>query len=404
MQRALLKSSSRVVQSGFEMAELENDMCPSPLCAKFSATSAGPVREELLTASPADVECADVELTDETGDVSAENASAEENDADDAAADADASAATDAEGFPAGARGRRRRKRAVRGEARRARSMPQRGRKEEKEEEIEEKEKKKKTFRPSLLLKIRPTNLEDAMARFFDSDFSEAPKFEYAFSDEVVNKAFEENSSVCFEHLGAAKRIIDKVHSAYGGPDAFMQRMYGEEKAPCEELRQMVADYLKEHNVDDKVEIRLVEGMLSAANVATIGEGRYAVNIANGPVSKPILQSICDHEVGTHLLRMMNDEHQVWHGCRDRYKLTNPWITEEGFATLNTYLSLPCKLLYTQAVRYWAVCRGAQVGFVELFRELRQQVSDVKRCWQICCRVKRGMLDTSLPGAFYMDQ
>lgn len=49
------------------MAELENDMCPSPLCAKFSATSAGPVREELLTASPADVECADVELTDETG-------------------------------------------------------------------------------------------------------------------------------------------------------------------------------------------------------------------------------------------------------------------------------------------------------------------------------------------------
>ena len=72
-------------------------------------------------------------------DVSAENASAEENDADDAAADADASAATDAEGFPAGARGRRRRKRAVRGEARRARSMPQRGRKEEKEEEKEEK-------------------------------------------------------------------------------------------------------------------------------------------------------------------------------------------------------------------------------------------------------------------------
>ncbi|CAE7904863.1 KIAA0895, partial [Symbiodinium microadriaticum] len=31
-------------------------------------------------------------------------------------------------------------------------------------------------------------------------------------------------------------------------------------------------------------------------------------------------------------------------------------------------------------------------------------VSDLRRCWQICCRVKRGLLDTSKPGAFYMDQ
>jgi len=44
------------------------------------------------------------------------------------------------------------------------------------------------------------------------------------------------------------------------------------------------------------------------------------------------------------------------------------------------------------------------MGFVELFAELRQHVSDLKRCWQIACRVKRGLLDTSQPGAFYMDQ
>lgn len=263
---------------------------------------------------------------------------------------------------------------------------------------------KPKTLRPSLLLKIRPMNLAEAQEAFFESGCLEAPKFTYAFSDEVVSKAFEENSSVDFEHVAAAKRILDKVHSSYGGPDLFMQLMYGEEKADSQELKDLVAGYLKEQNVEDKVEIRLVDGMLSAANVATLGEGRYVVNIANGPVSKPILQSICDHEVGTHLLRMMNDEHQVWHGCRDRYKLQNPWITEEGFATLNTYLTLPCKLLFTQALRYWAVCCGAQMGFVELFAEIRKHVSDLRRCWQICCRVKRGLLDTSKPGAFYMDQ
>ncbi|CAE7242780.1 Kiaa0895 [Symbiodinium natans] len=44
------------------------------------------------------------------------------------------------------------------------------------------------------------------------------------------------------------------------------------------------------------------------------------------------------------------------------------------------------------------------MGFVELFAELRKHVSDLRRCWQICCRVKRGLHDTSKPGAFYMDQ
>ena len=172
-----------------------------------------------------------------------------------------------------------------------------------------------------------------------------------------------------------------------------------------EEMASTVAAYLREHNIEDKVEIRIVDSMLSAANVVKPGENeKYVVNIANSPFSKSMVQGICDHEVGTHLLRMMNDEHQVWHGKRDRYKLMNPWTTEEGFATLNTYQSLPTKLLYPQALRYFAVCSGAQMGFVELFAELQKHVSSPKSCWQMCCRIKRGMTDTSKPGAFYMDQ
>jgi len=264
-------------------------------------------------------------------------------------------------------------------------------------------EKKTKGCRPSLLLKIKPLNLQEAMEAFFENGFTEAPKFIYAYSDEVVSKAFQDNSTVCFDYLPEAKRIMDKVLESPGGPDAFFQLMYGEEKVSSDVLHDLIADYLKDHNVEDQVEIRIVEGMLSAANVVT-GDGKHIVNIAKGPVSKSIIESICDHEVGTHLLRMMNDEHQVWHGIRSRYRLANPWTTEEGFATLNTYQTLPSKLMFPQALRYWAVCRGAQTGFVELFKELQAYVSDTKRCWQICCRIKRGMLDTSQPGAFYMDQ
>uniref|UniRef100_A0A7S4V2H1 Uncharacterized protein n=1 Tax=Alexandrium monilatum TaxID=311494 RepID=A0A7S4V2H1_9DINO len=266
-------------------------------------------------------------------------------------------------------------------------------------------EKKPQTTRPSLLLRLRPTNLQEAMEAFFQSGFSEAPRFTYSFDEEYVSKHFQENSHVCFELLPEAKRILQRVQDEYGGPEAFMQRLYGEEKISAEDLRDIVATYLQEHNVEDKVEIRIVDNMLAAANVVKPSpDEKYVVNIARGSISKTMVQGICDHEVGTHLLRMMNDEYQVWHGRRDRYRLLNPWTTEEGFATLNTYITMPCKLLYPQALRYFAVCRGAQVGFVELFHELRQHVSDPKRCWQMCCRIKRGMIDTSQPGAFYMDQ
>jgi hypothetical protein len=266
-------------------------------------------------------------------------------------------------------------------------------------------EKKTQSSRPSLLLRLRPTNLEEAWEAFSASGFQEAPRFTYAHPEDVVTKHFEENSHVCFELLPEAKRICQRVQDEYGGPEAFMQQLYGERKIPAEELRDIVAEYLKDHNIEDKVEIRIVDNMLSAANVLKPGaDEKYVVNIASGPISWNMVQGICDHEVGTHLLRMMNDEHQVWHGIRDRYKLANPWTTEEGFATLNTYQSMPCRLMYPQALRYYAVCRGAQCGFVELFHELRAHTSDPKRCWQMCCRIKRGMIDTSLPGAFYMDQ
>jgi len=266
-------------------------------------------------------------------------------------------------------------------------------------------QKKQQGTRPSLLLRLRPTNLEESMQSFFSSGFTEDPRFTYAYSDEYVTKNFEENSNVCFELMPEAQRILQRVQDEYGGPEQYMQRLYGTEKISAEEMRDTVATYLQEHNVDDKVEIRIVDSALSAANVVKPGPNeKYIVNINHGPVSQNMVQGICDHEVGTHLLRMMNDEHQVWHGRRERYKLLDPWITEEGFATLNTYMSMPNKLMYPQALRYWAVCRGAQVGFAELFRELQVHVNDPKRCWQMCCRIKRGMIDTSQPGAFYKDQ
>merc|ERR1712183_813178 len=57
------------------------------------------------------------------------------------------------------------------------------------------------------------------------------------------------------------------------------------------------------------------------------------------------------------------------------------------------------------AFSYWAVCRGAQLGFVELFREIREHDTvDPDFCWTLCCRIKRGMVDTSVTGAVNLNQ
>merc|ERR1719405_121084 len=44
------------------------------------------------------------------------------------------------------------------------------------------------------------------------------------------------------------------------------------------------------------------------------------------------------------------------------------------------------------------------MGFCELFKELEGHVPDIEKRFRMCCRIKRGMVDTSLPGAFYLDQ
>lgn len=247
--------------------------------------------------------------------------------------------------------------------------------------------------------------MDEAMRVFFSSGCKQAPQFLYALPDECVNKSFEENRQVCMELLPEAKRILERVHEECGGPEAFLEQCYGGDKCSADELKIHVENYLNEHNILQRAEVSINDGMLCCASVFNPGRGqKYVVNISSSPVSCSMVQSILDHEIGTHLLRMMNDEAQPWHGDRERYNLLNPWITEEGFATLNTYLSLPRKLLYPQALRYFAVCRGSLIGFVELFHELKSHVSDNTRCFQLCCRIKRGMHDTSLPGAFNIDQ
>lgn len=258
---------------------------------------------------------------------------------------------------------------------------------------------------PSVNMRVCPSNLAEAKHKFFASDCQEAPVFRYNYLDEEIDAYFAETSHVCYECLPDAERILKLMYADYGSPKRFSEQLYGPGTLDSDDLFDAIQAYVDDLNLMERVNICIVEQLLSIACVNKFSnESKFQIKIRSGALSGATVQSICDHEVGTHLLRMVNDESQTWHRNRDRYGLSNPWTTEEGLATLNTYISLPSKLLYPQALMYFAVCRGSSIGFVELFQELRSHFADPERCWTMCCRVKRGLRDTSKPGASYVGQ
>jgi len=44
------------------------------------------------------------------------------------------------------------------------------------------------------------------------------------------------------------------------------------------------------------------------------------------------------------------------------------------------------------------------MSFLELFQDLEKYIDNPERRWNECLRVKRGLVDTSVPGAFCKDQ
>lgn len=239
------------------------------------------------------------------------------------------------------------------------------------------------------------------METFFASGETKAPEFKYK------GKAsdFEKHSKVNMAFYDDAVRIIEKVIEEYSSPEEFMKQAYGQSNDKCspEEFRDAALAYLQRLGLENQAEVKIVSMPLAMASVTKL-ESKYVVSIANTPVPRKMVTNILDHEVGTHLLRMMNDEHQVWYQSRKNHGLRGHWSTEEGLAMLNSLLSMDIKCLWSAALRYWTVCLASCLGFVELYHKLKPYVIDPKRCFRCCVRAKRGLRDTSLPGAFNADQ
>lgn len=238
------------------------------------------------------------------------------------------------------------------------------------------------------------------MRLFFASNCTECPNLEYSASIGPVIGNIDD--SLLLEAETILRLALDR-----GFPSLPLAPMIG-----SSDLKLCMHSYLDTLGLTDRVDIlEGPEAMLSIAKVVKPGSAKslnskHTVYLTRRPVLESIVPSLCAHELGTHLLRMMNHDHQLWSGSRRiSYKLSSHLCTEEGLATLNGLLAdTGVPLLFSAALRYYAAVLGRDANFVELFNLLAQYVPDPHVRFRYCCRVKRGVSDTSLPGSNSDDQ
>eukprot|EP00920_Eleutheroschizon_duboscqi_P016695 GHVT01039535.1.p2 GENE.GHVT01039535.1~~GHVT01039535.1.p2 ORF type:complete len:284 (-),score=24.43 GHVT01039535.1:1905-2756(-) len=255
--------------------------------------------------------------------------------------------------------------------------------------------------RISPFVRIRPRSVARTENEFFESGSCVAPSLEYDSTPEVVAAAFKRLSHVATDLLPIAERILQQVMEVFGSSAGYIAAAYGTLQSSPEELHDLAVKYINDLALTaTDVEVQMNDScILSIAHVSRPSPyAPFIVSLQNRHVTTGMIRPICDHEIGTHLLRMMNEASQVWYRKRPRWALRSPTSTEEGLATLNSLLSVmervdgensvPVEslLLWSPALRYYAVCKGAELGFVELFNELARFVPDPIRRFRLCMR------------------
>ncbi|XP_074756901.1 putative tyrosine carboxypeptidase MATCAP2 isoform X3 [Athene noctua] len=205
-----------------------------------------------------------------------------------------------------------------------------------------------------LLTAIKPSNVEKEKMKFFKSDFTYNPQFEYA------NPAL---PNVLAKHSHASDRF----------------------------LKQIV--------------VHLTEDLLSRASM-TVVNGRPTLTINISTAREHWLEGMLRHEIGTHYFRGFNNNSQPWCNWNGRrkhgLKPINP--TEEGLASIHSVLFRKDPFLWRAALLYYTVYQASQMSFSQLFEDVGKFVKDPNTRWDYCVRAKRGWTDTSQPGCFNKDQ
>uniref|UniRef100_A0A8C5WU00 Microtubule associated tyrosine carboxypeptidase 2 n=1 Tax=Laticauda laticaudata TaxID=8630 RepID=A0A8C5WU00_LATLA len=253
-----------------------------------------------------------------------------------------------------------------------------------------------------ILTAIKPSNVEREKIKFFKSDFTSNPQFEYASS--VPPCVLEKYSQACSLFLKQAIRIMELTLQKYGSYENFEQSTGGS-LLPRSRIWNHVRKYMAKEGCLGKIVVHLSEDLLSRASM-TVVNGRPTLTINISTAREHWLEGMLRHEIGTHYLRGINNNSQLWNNWSGRrkhgLKPINP--TEEGLASIHSVLFRKDPFLWRAALLYYTVYQASQMSFRDLFQDIGKFVTDPNTRWDYCVRAKRGWTDTSQPGCFSKDQ
>ena len=245
------------------------------------------------------------------------------------------------------------------------------------------------------------------------------PSFEYSVPvAKLAKQLTNDMHSIRDDHIKEAKSILDAALESVGGSaEVFERKVYGEEVDQAT-AQEHIVEFVTAHKLQDKLWVRFTPNRVSCVgslqrsrrNSQDHPEVRHTLFVSTAnKLRKHELRQFVAHEIGTHLMRIVNDEIQPWRGSSGRKKFnlhsnsTREFReTEEGLATINTVLHSgggpKSRYLFREALLYYACAKSATMNFVELFAELAPYMPSPKRRFGLVTRIKRGLLDQSLPG------
>ncbi|KAJ7991470.1 hypothetical protein DPEC_G00284200 [Dallia pectoralis] len=253
-----------------------------------------------------------------------------------------------------------------------------------------------------ILTAIKPYNVEKEKVKFFKSDFSYNPQFEYSNPVSPIVLARHNNASDRF--LTQAVRIMELALKKYGNYERFEQ-VTGGNLLTKSRIWYLVRKYLEKEGCVGEIVVHVTDNLLSRASM-TVVNGRPTLTINLATAREHWLKGMLQHEIGTHYFRSKNNSQQPWNSALSRKKHclrpSNP--TEEGLASIHSVLFRKDPTLWRAALLYYTVYQAGCMSFSQLFHNLGRFVQDPNTRWDYCVRAKRGQTNTALPGCFSKDQ
>ncbi|XP_064274264.1 putative tyrosine carboxypeptidase MATCAP2 isoform X1 [Passer domesticus] len=253
-----------------------------------------------------------------------------------------------------------------------------------------------------LLTAIKPSNVEKEKVKFFSSDFTYNPQFEY--ENPALPNVLAKHSHASDRFLKQSINIMKRTLQKYGSYEKFEQATGGSLLTKSR-IWNHVRKYMVKEGCLGEIVVHLTEDLLSRASM-TVVNGRPTLTINVSTAREHWLEGMLRHEIGTHYFRGFNNNSQPWCNRNGRrkhgLKPINP--TEEGLASIHSVLFRKDPFLWRAALLYYTVYQASQMSFSQLFHDVGKFVKDPNTRWDYCVRAKRGWTDTSQPGCFNKDQ